>query len=224
MALVVYVHSADRRAISDQQPVLVFVAKREIPQGTSGFKARNQGWIQQTTLPTKAVARDAIRSLEQIAGRIAAVNILPGEQLLGARWVSPDVAEGQHLLSIPQDQQAISIQVDATRQVSGFITPGDHVSIVVTFERGGGANGNRPHTKYLLQDVTVLAVGPIAQVNPAAQGTSRVNNRGEGLSTITLALTPGDVPVLVDAVEHGRLYLTLLPPGQKPQRVSEVAE
>jgi pilus assembly protein CpaB len=217
MALVVYVHSADRRAINDQQPVLVYVAKHEIPQGYSGSRAYNAGWIQQKPLPAVAVAPDAIRSVDQIAGRVAAVNIYPGEQLIGVRWVSPDVAQGQHLLQIPPDMQAISIQVDATRQVSGFITPGDHVSILESFAKGGGPNRDRAFTRYLLQDVAVLAVGAQAQVNPAAQGSARANNRAQGLTTVTLALAPAQVPSLVYAVQNGSLYLTLLPPGQKAQ-------
>jgi pilus assembly protein CpaB len=217
MALVVYVHSADRRAINDQQPVLVYVAKQKIPQGYLGSRAYNAGWIQQKPLPAVAVAPDAIRSADQIAGRVAAVNIYPGEQLIVDRWVSPDVAEGQHLLTIPQDMQAISVQVDATRQVSGFITPGDHVSILATFRKGGGPNHDQPTTGYLLQDVTVLAVGAQAQVNSAAQGSARANNRAQGLTTITVALSPSQMPNLVAAIEGGSLYFTLLPPGQKIQ-------
>jgi pilus assembly protein CpaB len=217
MALVVYVHSADRRAINDRQPVLVYVARQKIPQGTFGSRAYNAGWIQQKALPAVAVASDAIRSVDQIAGRVAAVNIYPGEQLISVRWVSPDVAEGQHLLQIPPDMQAISIQVDATRQVSGFITPGDHVSILATVRKGGGPNRDQPTTGYLLQDVTVLAVGGQAQVNPAAQGSARANNRAQGLTTITVALSPSQMPNLVAAIEGGSLYFTLLPPGQKIQ-------
>ena len=51
-ALVVYVNGADRRAISDQQPVKVWVAKKPIKAGTSGLTAAN-GLIAQVEMPKK---------------------------------------------------------------------------------------------------------------------------------------------------------------------------
>ena len=44
-ALVVYVNGADRRAIADQDPVVVLVAKETIQAGTSGEDAETGGRI-----------------------------------------------------------------------------------------------------------------------------------------------------------------------------------
>jgi hypothetical protein len=44
----------------------------------------------------------AVRSLEQLDVRVAAVDIVPGEQLLAARWVGRGEAPGGRLLSIPR--------------------------------------------------------------------------------------------------------------------------
>jgi pilus assembly protein CpaB len=213
-ALVVYVNGADRRAIRDQEPVLVYVAKSNIAAGTTGEDAQNEGLIQRTELPRKVVARDAIRSIDQLGGRVAAVDIVVGEQLLASRWVSGDEVAGRNLLRIPKDHQAISIALDATRQVSGFVTPGDHVSMVATMEVPG-IEGER--SQFLLQDLLVLAVGATAQSNPAAQGDERANqNRNQDVSSVTLAVRAQDVTRVVFATEHGSLYLSLLPPGQTP--------
>jgi pilus assembly protein CpaB len=213
-ALVVYVNGADRRAIRDQEPLLIFVAKTRIAAGTTGEKAQNEGLIRRTELPRKAVATDAIRSVEQLGGRVAAVDIVEGEQLLASRWVAGDEVAGRNLLRIPEGHQAVSIALDATRQVSGFVTPGDHVSMVATLEQAGS---DAQKTQFLLQDLLVLAVGATAQSNPAAQGGGRANqNRSENLSSVTLAVASSDVERVVFATEHGSLYLSLLPPGQKP--------
>jgi pilus assembly protein CpaB len=212
-ALVVYVNGADRRAIRDQEPVRVFVAKARIAAGTTGEKAQNDGLIRPTELPLKAVASGAIRSLEQLGGKVAAVDIVAGEQLLATRWVAGDEVAGRNLLRIPEGNQAVSIALDATRQVSGFVTPGDHVSVVATMEGAGGGELSR----FLLQDILVLAVGVTAQSNPAAQGGDRANqNRNQNVSSVTLAVPSLEVEKVVFASEHGSLYLTLLPPGQKP--------
>jgi len=215
-ALVAYAGGADRRAIANQQPVLVYVARARIAAGTSGEDAQNRGLIERTELPRRAVASGAVRSLEQLGGRVAAVDIVPGEQLLAARWVGKGEALGGRLLSIPEGHQAVSIALDPTRQVSGFVTPGDRVSVVVSLSLPRGGRSQRT-SRFLLQDVQVLAVGATAQPNPVAQEGRRVGQgRSQSLSAVTLAVQPADVERVVFAAENGSLYLSLLPPGQRP--------
>lgn len=215
-ALVAYAGGADRRAIANQQPVLVYLARARIPAGTSGEDAQNRGLIERTELPRRAVAGGAVRSLEQLGGRVAAVDIVPGEQLLAARWVGKGEAPGGRLLSIPEGHQAVSIALDPTRQVSGFVTPGDRVSVVVSLSLPRGGRSQRT-SRFLLQDVQVLAVGATAQPNPVAQEGRRVGQgRNQSLSAVTLAVQPADVERVVFAAENGSLYLSLLPPGQRP--------
>jgi pilus assembly protein CpaB len=213
-ALVAYAAGADRRAIANQQPVLVYVATARIPTGTSGEDAQNRGLIERTALPRLAVAGGAVRSLEQLAGRVAAVDIVPGEQLLAARWVGRAEAAGGRLLAIPEGHQAVSIALDPTRQVSGFVTPGDRVSVVVSLSlpRRGRS---QPTSRFLLQGVQVLAVGGTAREGRRA-GQGQVQGRGQSQSAVTLAVRPGDVERVVFAAENGSLYLSLLPPGQRP--------
>jgi pilus assembly protein CpaB len=216
VALLAYAGGADRRAIANQQPVLVYLARARIAAGTSGEDAQNRGLIERTTLPRKAVAAGAVRSLEQLAGRVAAVDIVPGEQLLAARWVGRGQVPGGGLLSIPAGHQAVSIALDPTRQVSGFVTPGDRVSVVASLSlpRGGGSKRT---SRFLLQDVAVLAVGATARPNPAAPEDRRLGQgRAQSLSTVTLAVRAADVERVVFAAENGSLYLSLLPPGQRP--------
>jgi pilus assembly protein CpaB len=209
-ALVAYAAGADRRAVANQQPVLAYVAKARIPAGTSGEDAQNRGLIERTALPRRAVAGGAIRSLEQLGGRVAEVDILPGEQLLAARWVGSGEAPGGRLLAIPEGHQAVSVALDPTRQVAGFVTPGDRVSVVVTLSLPKGGRPQRT-SRFLLQDVQVLAVGGTAQ-----GGRRAGQGRNQNLSAVTLAVRPADVERVVFAAENGSLYLSLLPPGQRP--------
>jgi pilus assembly protein CpaB len=209
-ALVAYAAGADRRAVANQEPVLVYVAKVRIPVGTSGEDAQNRGLIERTALPRRAVAGGVVRSLEQLGGRVAAVDIVPGEQLLAARWVGRGEAPGGRLLAIPEGHQAVSIALDPTRQVSGFVTPGDRVSVVVSLSLPRGGRPQRT-SRFLLQDVQVLAVGGTAQ-----EGRRVGQGRNQSLSAVTLAVRPADVERVVFAAENGSLYLSLLPAGQRP--------
>jgi len=210
MALVVYANSADRRALSEQAPVPVYVASRKIEQGESIEEAA--GKIRVASLPRKALAENAVRALSQISGRVAAVDILPGEQLLVGRWVSREEVEGQNLLNVQPGFQAVSVQVDATRQVSGFITPGNRINVFATLTGAGGVKFSR----LLLADIKVLAVGASAQA-----GSTRPASAQGSLSTVTLEVKDGLVERVVFAAESGSLYLSLVAPGAKPPPSSE---
>jgi pilus assembly protein CpaB len=210
MALVVYANSADRRAISEQSPVPVYVASSKIEQGETVAEA--SGKIRVTSIPRKALVDNAVRSLTQISDRVAAVDILPGEQLIEGRWVSREQVEGENLLSLQPGFQAVSIQVDATRQVSGFITPGNRVNIYATLSSTGG----RKFSRLLLPNIKVLAVGA------AAQGTKPRAGTRTSLSTVTLEVRDGLVERVVFAAESGSLYLSLAAPDAKPPPSGEL--
>ena len=123
-AMVVYVNGADRRA-----------ARNTIPAGTSGEDAQNRQLIAQVTVPRKSVVAGAVTSLTQLEQRYAAVNLVKGEQLLQERWVGAEDVAGRRLLQIPEDAQAVSLGLDITKQVAGFVTPGDKVGLVLSYPR-----------------------------------------------------------------------------------------
>jgi pilus assembly protein CpaB len=214
VAMVVYVNGADRRARANQEPVFVWVAKKTIKQGTSGEDAQTGGSIERREVASESAVAGRVLSPNQLKGRYAAVDIIEGEQLLLKRWVgSADVA-GRRLLPIPEGHQALSIGLDMQRQVAGFVTPGDKVSMVITRPR----EGKGEVTELLLRNVQVLAIGATALANAAAQGGGRVN-QGKGsasLTAVTLAVKEQHVNFVVHAVEQGSIYLTLMPPNAEP--------
>jgi pilus assembly protein CpaB len=216
-ALVVYVNGADRRAIADQEPVMVWVAVKPITAGTNGVNAKNNKQIDQVAMPKKSVVDDAIVSLSQIQNRRAKFDIVPGEQLLLSRWVSAEEVTGRRLLPIEQDHQALSIGLDLTRQVAGFVTPGDHVSMVLSMKRPAANGEDVDRSQFLLQDIQVLAVGSTALSNGSSHsGGGRVNQRGsQNVAAVTLSIPTDKVEEVVYAAEHGSIYLTLMPPEAK---------
>jgi pilus assembly protein CpaB len=220
-AMVAYVNSADRRAISGQEPVSVLVAKKPIKAGTSGEDAQNADSIVQLQVPRKNVVAGALRFPTQLEQRYAAVDIVKGEQLLQERWVGAEDVAGRRLLQIPEDHQALSLGLDITKQVAGFVTPGDKVGLLFTFKKEEGNGESVDRTNFLLQNIQVLAVGATALPNGSSQsGGGRVNQgRGsQNLTAVTLAINKKDVERVVFAAENGSIYLTLMPPNADPQQ------
>jgi pilus assembly protein CpaB len=218
-AMVLYVNGADRRAIDDQEPVNVLMAKETIKAGTSGEDAQNAGLIIRVTVPKKTVVAGALRSPTQLEQRYAAVNIVKGEQLLQERWVGAEDVAGRRLLQIPENHQAVSLGLDITKQVAGFVTPGDKVGLVFSYKKKSSSE-SVDRTNFLLQNIQVLAVGATALPNGSAQGGGRVNQgRGsQNLTAVTLAVNKKDVERVVFAAENGSIHLTLMPPNADPQQ------
>jgi pilus assembly protein CpaB len=196
------------------------VAAKTIKAGMSGEDAQNGNFVEAKTIPRASAVSGAFRSPTQLEGRFAAVDIVSGEQLLSTRWVGAADIEGRGLLPIPDDHQALSIGLDITRQVAGFVTPGDNVGMVLTLPSGDGSNT----TKFLLQNVRVLAVGATALTTRTAQGGGGRVNQGKGaqnLTAITLAIKEKYVERVVHAAEDGDIYLTLMPRNAEPAQPSQ---
>jgi len=213
-AMVSYVRSASRRAAGAGSSVAVFIAKDTIPAGTPVHTAVQRGLIVGTKVPQRLVADGAVRSLDEVRGRFAAVTILRGEQIVGSRFTGQ--IETPRLLPIPADRQAISVEVNAPPGVGGFVQPHDHVSVIAKIDVGGG-----PRVQFILQDIEVLAVGQ-RSVQPASGGREATRTQSQTQAQpqdkvlLTLATTPAQSEQLAFAVLQGDVYFALLPAGQKP--------
>lgn len=197
-----YVKTADDRAIADQQPVTVLVAKVAIPAGTRVLDAANSGSFQSTEVPALAVAPGALSSIEPVKDFVALAPVFPGQQLLTGMFGATAAASSS--IAIPPGQIAMSFQFGDPQRVAGFVQPGSNVVIMLTSSLGGGQSS----TRVLLPKATVIAVGPTTVTPPAdaAQANPEVLPR----ALLTLALTQQDAEKLVFASGNGTLYLGLL--------------
>jgi pilus assembly protein CpaB len=105
-------------------------------------------------------------------------------------------------------ERAISIAVDSTSSVTGLIQPDDNVDIIGTFRfpEMKGDQALDTITLTLLQKVKVLATGTAMKDAVAAPGRGASQ---KGYSTVTLALTPKEVEMIIFASQKGRLSLSL---------------
>ena len=101
-------------------------------------------------------------------------------------------------------RRAISISVDAVSSVTGLIKPGDRVDIIGTF-RFPEMKGDKSLdviTMTILQSVRVIATGK-------DMGNNSTLKKSRGYNTVTLALSPKEVEMIVFASQKGQLVLSL---------------
>ncbi|OAH63540.1 hypothetical protein AYJ66_11855 [Dietzia cinnamea] len=201
--LVSYVNNADSRAMANMDPIEVLVVSAPIAQGTPSEEIAASVTTQR--LPRAAVGPDPVRSLAEVAGRVAATDLQPGEQVLNARFVSRQSMERFGGIPAPEGYHSVTISLDAPRIVGGTITPGDKVGVFVTL-------GDQTHL--VLHNIAVTRVqGGLGATQPN-QGTENPDAAPvpDGGAMITMALTAQQAETVVFAAENGSIWLSIEDP------------
>ena len=174
----------------------VVVAKSTIPEHTR----ITAEMLEVESIPLDAVHPEAIKNTEEAVGGISRTEIIKGEQLLTARVA----AEGRASLSyrVPEKRRAISLPVSEVTGVSGYISPGDKVDVLVTYS--DAEINSRVTTYTVVQNALVLATGEFTHEQDSEER--------QLVSTITLAVTPGQAEVLAYALLKGSFHFTLRSP------------
>jgi len=209
--LVAYVGGADSRALAGVQTVEVLVADELIPEGTTA--AELDGLVDTETVPAKAAVAGRVTTLSALRGEVATVDILPGEQLLGARFSRPDELQTPGTVEVPAGLQEISVLLEPQRAVGGRLAAGDTVGVVVSLKFEDGTST----THAVLHDVLVTQV----QGAPAApvEGDDQQETASSGAAApsaslmVTVAVRAAQAEAVVFGVEHGSIWLSLEPDG-----------
>lgn len=204
-----YVDGVDERAQEDLDPVRVLVATERIATGTTAAEAERAGAFKLEELPRKAVPDGALSTVAPISELVAAGDIFPGEQILGAKWVAAGTTD---VLSIPPRQVATSVQVGDPQRVAGFVRPGSKIAIFVTIAPQAGATAGAPQTQLLLPQVTVLATGPTTIVTERDPTDPGANPEAVPTAILTLAVNQLQAQKLIYASQNGELYFALRGP------------
>jgi pilus assembly protein CpaB len=206
-----YVRNADNRALKDQEPVEVLVAKTLIKAGTLGSEAERTGSFKLQKVPRSATIVGVLSDPRPISSLVAVGDIYPGEQIITAKFAQAGTTS---ILPIPPGKVAMSVQMGDPERVAGFVQPGSDVAIFVTVTPTGtsaGAPGTQ--TRVLLSRMTVLAVGPTTlRAAPEGEG----NKEALPTAIITLAATQVQAEKLIFAKAQGNtLYFGLLTADSK---------
>jgi pilus assembly protein CpaB len=175
----------------------VAVAKVAIPLGSKIIPEQ----IMVVQFPKESTPDGAFDSPEKLAGRVAVINIAAREPITETRLAPEGTAAGLSAV-IPEGYRAMTVKVDDAAGISGFITPGTLVDVVVVIDPREGSGNQDPVSKIVLQNIKVLANG---------QNIDKPENEREANSVkaVTLQVTPEQAEKLALASTEGRLQLVM---------------
>jgi pilus assembly protein CpaB len=208
--LVTYVRGADSRALAGLRSVDVLVADELIPQGTTADQL--DALVRTETVPAKTAVDGRVTDLDALAGRVATVDILPGEQLFAGRFARPDDLQPPGTVEVPAGLQEVSVLLEPQRAVGGRLAAGDKVGVVVSlkFEDGTAA------THAVLHGVLVTQVqgapAPVESTDEQETASSGTPAPSASLM-VTLAVSAAQAEAVVFGIEHGTLWLSSEPDG-----------
>ncbi|MGX1160152.1 pilus assembly protein CpaB [Arthrobacter sp. SLBN-100] len=199
--LFVYVQGASARAQAGLEPVNVLVVTEQVPAGTKSSDLASK--IRIESIPKSAVPEGALTNLDQQEGKVTAVGLEPGEQLLAARLVDPrDLAPGT--VPVPDGLEEVTLLLSPERILGGRLEAGDTVTVYSSFEKEDGQTG------LLFHDVLITAVqkAPSDSKNNASSSPSEpAVEMPNGSAFITFARSDADASKLVYTAEFGKLWL-----------------
>jgi pilus assembly protein CpaB len=215
IGLTAYVHSAKDRAVSGEKLVDVYVASGKIAAGTPATDMKSH--VKLEHVPAKVRATDAVTNLSQIKGRVASIDIADGEQILNSRFVSADAqaARVQSSTEVPAGLFQSTVSLDPDQALGGQVRAGNRVAVVAIDTTTQSANDTPNVAKVIVRNVLVTTV----QIDgDRGQGTNnqsqQVANAPTGKFLVTVALNSNDLPLVVAAVNNGKIWLAA-DPGTK---------
>lgn len=212
--LIAYVRGADARAADGATTTSVYIVAEEIPEGTAGEGIAD--FVKVDSVPQRNVAAGAVTNLGDLAGLVSDATILPGEQLLEARFIDPLELAARGDVQVPAGMQLVSFTLPADRVVGGAIVAGDHIGMVGTVSDRTGANGQLiagPSSQFAFNGVLVTRVQGVSIRDSEADPDATEQDPTAAIM-VTIALSTHDVERWVwfaegEAQAFGSMWLTL---------------
>ncbi|GAB2764976.1 Flp pilus assembly protein CpaB [Sinomonas soli] len=216
--LLTYVNGADRRALADVQTQDVYVVQKPIPAGAPADAVTAA--VALKPIPKAAIPADPVTDLATLKGKVTAVALEPGEQLITSRLVDPAALKTPGRAEVPSGMQELTVRLPIERVIGGVLAPGDTVGVLLSLPKDDNAPAQ---TQLAYHKVLVTAVqlssGANAEEPSGSQGSSsggalsggKSSSQSGGDYLITLARPAADAERIVYATEFGKVYLTKEP-------------
>ncbi len=217
--LITYVNAADSRALAGVQTEDVYVVQKAIPAGTPASGLSD--YASKKALPKSAIPSDPVTDLTTLQGKVASVELQPGEELLASRFTDPTALVQPGRVAVPNGMQEVTLRLPAERVVGGSVAAGDTVGIVISVPREDALPAQ---TQMTFNKVLVTAVqlpsgtlaqssSPTPQASQSSGGLGGNNNAAQpsGDYLVTIARTAPEIERLVYAQLNGTVYLTKEP-------------
>lgn len=212
VAVYFFARSSDERAVASQQPVPVLVSAGLIPAGMSLQSAMDEGLVEQMTVPARLSPPSAVSEVNGAnADLIAPADVPAGQLILDGTFTTevPDIVP----IDVPEGQMAVSVLLEAPAKVGPFLRPGSIISVFDTagLTEPGSAGTEVLTTRMILDQVTVLAIGPVTERDEGSADSSAWDQ-----TLVTIAVNQQQAQKLVHGAQTGALYLALLADGATP--------
>jgi len=171
---VFYVRISHQQSSARPQTKRVVAAASSLQPGTP-LTAEN---LTEINWPLNVPLEGLIEKKEDVIGRVLVLAVDAKEPVL-KHDLAPNGSFGL-AAKIPNGMRATSVKTNEVMDVAGFLFPGSHVDVLVTFR--GDTNGASTVTRTVLQNVQVLATGTKMDPDP--------NGKPENVSVVTLLVTP----------------------------------
>ena len=216
--LVTYVQNADKRALAETETETVYVVEKAVAAGTGVDKMSDA--VVKKEIPKLAVGAGAVTDLNEVNEKVTAVALVPGEQLLSARFVEADAFLGPSRVQVPAGMQEITLKLPIERVVGGKISAGDTVGVFLSADAAaGGASGTQLTFHKVLVTAAQFSNGSAAKTqDESVEGeknagalTAKKSATSDDTYMITLARNSADAERIVFATEFGNVYLSKEP-------------
>lgn len=191
-----YVVSVDKKYKDAQKIISIVVPKVDIKKNQLVTK----DMLELKEFSSGSVHAQAIRKIEDAAGKYAVTDMKAGEVLFASRFTDQFKENQAITLKIRDGNRAVSIAVNDIKSVSKLIEPEDYVDVVKT------ANGQ---TSIILENVRVLAVGKRLTSTTATTAKDANAAAAADYGTVTVELNPTDIVKIINADETGNVKFVL---------------
>lgn len=196
---------AQRAAITQAPPSAkneILVAKEALPAGTllKPDQLRWQAWPDSSLAPTYILKGK--KTPEDFTGAVIREGVAAGQPIIETLVVKP--GESGFLAAVlGPGTRAVSVSINATTGISGFIFPGDRVDVILTQnikERGEDNQAAHHASETVLSNVRVIAVD---------QSANDQEDKPVVAKNVTLEVTPKQAEIVTLVSEIGKLSLSL---------------
>jgi Flp pilus assembly protein CpaB len=196
-----YVANYKRHVQQSESTVAVYVAKRDIPQGTSGADLIKSGWITTQQAVQRTIVPGAISNPDQVRNLVTRQDIYAGEQVTLRRFAGQ--AEQGVRSQLHGPLRALSIPGTPDALLSGTLHDGDHIDVIANLKTGDCVTCFA--VRDIARDVLVLRA---ASASPVGAGTSG----GQGSSVLLAVHDSREAQKIWFAVENSAGWSLALRP------------
>ena len=200
VVIISYVRGADSRAQAGERLVDVLVVSSGVAAGTPVGDLAASVTVER--VPERLRAADAVSDLSSLDGQVATAALVPGDQVVTARFAQPSALAPEGTVLAPEGMVEVSVSLEAQRALGAQLRAGDKVGVQITERPNGPGDSVTMYSVWrVLHDVLVTRVGDTDAEDP-----------GQPV-TITLALSPLDAEGVVLGLEAQALWFSLEEPA-----------